>query len=195
MLIVDNRGVKRHVVGKKCFRPYAADRISTSFGDASEFLCLGLYEACPLKWHGQMKPSRHLLWYAIALIAVAIRESVRLASPAGMTCLVCMVAATCTRVLHTICFAACWGGTLTVCNSCYLSCKNDKAIDGYTKLLLERSCFVISVAVIMIAIILLCVIIPKVWIWNNEITVLKWQLYFNSEGSTWFVSSCWVLCE
>ena len=35
MLIVDNRGMKRHVVGKKYIRHYAAGRVSASFGDAS----------------------------------------------------------------------------------------------------------------------------------------------------------------
>ena len=43
VLIVNNRGVKRNVVGKKCItsRPYAVARVS---GDASELLSLGLYQ-------------------------------------------------------------------------------------------------------------------------------------------------------
>ena len=32
--------MKRHVVGKKCIRHYAAGRVLGSFGDASELLCL-----------------------------------------------------------------------------------------------------------------------------------------------------------
>jgi len=37
-IIVGRRGVKRHVVGKKCIRHYAGDRVLVSFGDASELL-------------------------------------------------------------------------------------------------------------------------------------------------------------
>ena len=34
--------MKRHVVGKKCIRHYAAGRVLASFGDASELLCVNL---------------------------------------------------------------------------------------------------------------------------------------------------------
>jgi len=44
VLIVDSRGVKRHVVGKKYIRHYAADRVLASFRDASELLCLRLHQ-------------------------------------------------------------------------------------------------------------------------------------------------------
>ena len=40
VLIIDNQDAKRHVVGKNCVWPYPADRVSMSFGDASESLCL-----------------------------------------------------------------------------------------------------------------------------------------------------------
>jgi len=39
-----SRRVKRRVVGKKCIRHYAADRVLTSFRDASDLLCLRLHQ-------------------------------------------------------------------------------------------------------------------------------------------------------
>jgi len=44
VLIVNNWEVKRHVVGKKCIRHYAADRVFASFRDASALLCLQLHQ-------------------------------------------------------------------------------------------------------------------------------------------------------
>lgn len=43
VLVVDEQGMKRHVVCKKCIMPYAADRVSKCFGGTRELLCLQLY--------------------------------------------------------------------------------------------------------------------------------------------------------
>jgi len=44
VLIINNREVKRHVVGKECIRHYAADRVLASYRDHSELLCLWLHQ-------------------------------------------------------------------------------------------------------------------------------------------------------